>query len=109
VANAPEIYQQRVDFVRTGHDGAKLQIDVLRAMKLVRSTWGRDPEAIRRADEVCGARDKVFSKYDGLAIKRAKWYIDSRRMADYLDAPSAVMRKGKYVGPGKAPDMTGRD
>ncbi len=109
VANAPEIYQQRVDFVRTGHDGAKLQIDVLRAMKLVRSTWGRDPEAIRRADEVCSARDKVFSKYNGLAIKRANWYVDSRRMADYLEAPSAVMREGKYVGPGKAPDMTGRD
>jgi hypothetical protein len=109
LATAPEIHRRRLEFLRTGCEGARLQIEVLRAMKLVRETGGRDAAAIQRADELCAARDEVFKQYGGLAIKRAKWYIESRRLEDYVDPPNAAMRAGTYVGPGKAPDMRAKD
>ena len=109
LAAAPEIYRQRLDFLRTGYDGAKLQISVLRAMKKVRESGGKDTAAIKLADELCAARDEIFKRYSGLAIKRSKWYLESRRLADYLEPPNAEMRAGAYVGPGKAPNMKGKD
>jgi hypothetical protein len=109
VAAGPELYRQRVEFLRTGFDAARLQIEVLRAMKQVRASGGKEAAAIRRADELCAARDALFKRYGGLAIKRARWYVESRRLADYVDAPSAPMRQGTYTAPSKAPDMKAKD
>ncbi|HYE18492.1 MAG TPA: DUF4838 domain-containing protein [Tepidisphaeraceae bacterium] len=102
-----EVFKERVAFVRTGWEGAKLQVEVLRAMAAVRAGGGA--EAIRKADEVCAARDAVLARYNGSAIKRAKWYVESRGLADYVDGPSEAMRKGEYKGPAKGKSTRGED
>ena len=105
----PDVFRQRVEFIRTGCDAAKLQVEILRVMKTVRATGGKDAAAIRRADELCAARDALFKRYAGAAMKRARWYIESRRLADYIDPPNAAMRSGTYKGPDAAPDMKAKD
>jgi hypothetical protein len=109
LAGAPEIYRQRLDFLRTGFEGARLQVEVLRAMKQLRLTGGKDAAALKHADELCAARDAVFAKYNGQAIKAGKWYVESRKLADYVGPPSEAMRAGTYTEPVKAPSSKAKD
>lgn len=109
VAAGDAVHRQRVEFIRTGFDATKLQIEILRTMKQVRTTGGKDAAAIRHADELCQARDALYKRYNGLACRSAPWYIEGRRLADYVSPPNAAMRQGTYKGPDTAPDMKGRD
>ncbi|MEY5025254.1 MAG: hypothetical protein RLZZ244_782 [Verrucomicrobiota bacterium] len=109
VADGPAVFRERLAFVRTGLEAARLQVQVLRAMRRVRETRGRNPEAIEKADALCAARDALFKRYGGLAIHRVNWYVQTRHLEDYVDPPSEEMRAGRYKGPGAAPDMKARD
>ena len=98
-AAGPEIYRQRVEFVRTGFEYAKLQVEILGVMKKVRESQGRDVASVGRANQLCAARDALVKRYDGLAVRSAKWYIETRNMADYLGPPSESLGKGLPAGP----------
>jgi hypothetical protein len=108
-ADGPEIYRQRVAFTRAGYDFTKVQVQIMREMKKVRESKGADRVAVRKATELCDAREALFKQHEGIALKRARWYHDSRRLDDYMGPPSAVFRAVTNAAPSAVPDFEGRD
>jgi hypothetical protein len=96
VAHAPAAYGKRVAFVRAGLEFTGLQLRIARTMTLVRASQGTDVAAVRKAIELCDAREKFFRREkDTFAVNRG-WVMDdwirNRKMADYLGPPSVTFR-----------------
>lgn len=88
VKDGPEVYRQRVAFIRVGYDFTKLQVEIMGEMRKVRESKGADTAAVRKAITLCDARDALFKQYAGMAVRRAQWYHDSRKLDDYMGPPS---------------------
>jgi hypothetical protein len=97
VKSGPKIYQQRVAFIRIGYDFTKLQVEIMGQMKKVRESKGTDAAAVRAAITLCDAREALFKQHAGIALKRAQWYHDSRKLDDYMGPPSKAFRDAAGV------------
>ncbi len=86
VVNTDPAYAERVEFIQSGLDFTRLQMDVMQAMAPVRASKGRDTEAVRIAAEKIAARDAFYDTASPLAIdrRRIEYQTDRRGMTDYL-------------------------
>jgi hypothetical protein len=93
----PEIYRQRVAFIRIGYDFTKLQVEIIREMRKVRESKGADSAAVRKAVSLCDAREALLKKHAGVALQKAQWYHDSRKLDDYMGPPSKTFRDASGI------------
>lgn len=68
VASGPQRFRDRVDFVRTGLDFARLQIDAIHAMRRVRESRGEDVAAVQTAQELHRRREAMYALHEGVAV-----------------------------------------
>ncbi len=83
LADAPEIFHQRLQFIRDGCTFIRLQMEITRVMERVRESEGKDVEAVREALALHAQREE-FSK--GRFVTYANWYRP--RVIDYFGPPS---------------------
>lgn len=108
-ADGPQRYPQRVAFVRVGYDLTRLQIQIMRTMRTVRETEGRDQVAVRKAIALCDAREAMFNEHQGIALKRAAWYHNSRKLDDYMGPPTGKLGLASAQESDDPAEHAGRD
>ncbi|MFO7907961.1 MAG: DUF4838 domain-containing protein [Planctomycetota bacterium] len=98
LADQPEVYRQRVAFVRAGFDFTRLMIECIPLMERVRESEGRDAEAVRQASANWDRIEEIAEETDPYGF----WFrVISSRMqdgymggvADYLGPPSDTFRE----------------
>lgn len=95
VARGPEIHRQRVAFVHTGLEFTRLQLEIMRAMAEVRQSAGKTAGAVKRAVELCDARERLLQRHhDTFALNGngLRSYAKNRAMEDYVGPPSSAFR-----------------
>jgi len=96
-ASGPEVFRQRVAFIRTGYDYTALQVRIMNTMAQVRESKGADAAAVQKAIDLCNERDTLLKNSDPFAVRFSRWYHESRRLEDYLGPPSDAMRQAAGV------------
>jgi len=96
-AAGPQVFRQRVAFIRTGYDYTALQVRIMNAMAQARESKGADADTVKKALELCGQRDALLKDCDPFAVRFSRWYHESRGMEDYLGPPSAAMRQAAGI------------
>jgi len=98
VAEGPEIYQKRVDFVRTGFEFTRLLLQNTPVMAKVRESAGKDTEAVKQAvanweaiEQLCKQAGPVALRYDSILSRMRGGYMGD--MQDHLGPPSEEFRK----------------
>jgi hypothetical protein len=109
VAKGPEIFRQRVAFVRVGGDHTRLQVEIMREMKKVRESKGADGDAVRKAIELCARREALYKQSPDYAVAFARWYHEIHQLDDYMGPPSAAFRAGTNAAPAALPNFEGKD
>jgi hypothetical protein len=95
VAGGPELYRQRVAFIRAGLDFTRLQVDIMKTMAEVRASGGKAPGAVQRALALCETRQKFLQEHDAshaLNGNGLRKYVKNRGMEDHLGPPSQAFR-----------------
>ncbi len=101
--DADPIFAQRVEFVRTGLEFSKIQMELIALMNRVRESKGTDGDAVVRAFELVNQRTAYFSKYNGVAL--SSWFRSYKTRSvgrgltvqDYLGPPATAMLKAAGV------------
>lgn len=88
LAGAPEIFHQRLQFIRDGLAFVRMQMEMTRIMERVRESEGRDVEAVQAAIALHEQREE-FSKRR--FVSYADWYRP--RVVDYFGPPSDAFLK----------------
>lgn len=89
---APEVFHQRLQFIRDGVTFIRMQMDMTRIMARVRESEGRDVEAVRQAIALHQKREQ-FSR--GRFVTYANWYRP--RVVDYFGPPSETFLKAAGI------------
>jgi len=98
VANGPEVYRQRVAFVRSGLEFTRLMIQSIPVMAKARESRGKDTGAVRRGIEIWDTIEKLCRQAGPFALNygnvlnsmRGKLYMGG--MQDYFGPPSEKLR-----------------
>ncbi len=108
LADADNIYRQRLAFVRTGLDYTKNHYEIVEAMKRVRETRGSDAAAVKRALALHDEREALFDRHNGIALVRHLFnitWVRSRAMYDHLGPPSREFQIAAGLIEGEGPDQ----
>jgi hypothetical protein len=89
LANAPETYRQRLQFIRRGNDWVRLQMKIARVMDRVRESEGKDVEAVKKALALDRKRSELSEPN---ALVHVGWYA-TRRVPDHLGPPSEEFQR----------------
>ncbi len=108
---ADPVYAERVVFVRAGLEFTALNMEAAGYMERVRRTKGGDREAVKHAQEICAARDKLLAEAPPFAIE-VKYFqnsmvapnsTSSRKMGDYIGPPSPLFIEAEATVAAEAP------
>jgi hypothetical protein len=98
-ADSNTLCKKRVDFIRSGYEFTKLQVEIMQTMALVRESKGKDAAAVRKAIELCAFRNDFYEnrKANVFAVQAQEWYHSKRALDDYMGPPSKVFRAAAGV------------
>ncbi|MEI6339662.1 MAG: DUF4838 domain-containing protein, partial [Verrucomicrobiota bacterium] len=80
LASAPEDQRLRLDFIRRGQEFTRLTMKIVLAMNRVRSSQGKDFEAVEQAISLCKKRDAFLAEEDKKASASRHPALHSHRI-----------------------------
>ncbi len=112
----PEVYGQRVAFVRSGFDFTKLLVQTIPLMTRARESKGKDTKAVQAAIHNWAEIERVVNDVGVIGMA---WYGTITNvvggvgymgvMQDHLGPPSEAFRKAAYEGTPELPEALGQD